>query len=1203
MELLAISATTTTDHSNDAESVPTPSSPSRPVQQEHPQQPIGRRSLLRTASDTEGRSERNSSPASDVAQHSMAGTATAISFSATEDERALTGHLLANSTLPIPPPRRRGFVTAIRDLLGLKTVDTAWREIPIGVQPGQFKASSYPPNEINNCRYSLVTFLPKALLSQFKMFFNVYFLVVAMSQLVPMFQVGFLFIYFAPLAFVVSLSLLKEAVDDLKRWRRDAAVNAEQFEVLGPNGEAKVVAARDIKVGTLLRIHAKQRIPADCVLLHTSEKSGASFVRTDQLDGETDWKLRYPVKGTQHVSPTELATFRMNIHCEPLHDDIYKFQGQVRIGGRDPEGINLENTLWCTCVLASGTVVATVIHTGNDTRSAMNAAKATSKSGLLDAELNRISACCFALLVLLSILLVAQQGFQGLWIVNFVRFQILLSAIIPISMRVNLEVARVWYSLVIYRDPKIAGTVVRNTNIPEDLGRLSYLFSDKTGTLTRNVMEFRTLQLGAHLTLGDKDRDDFQQPLEVYFAAGRDREKASHGRAKKISAFTLPQIKEIGNAVLALSLCHNVTPVKTETGEVEFQASSPDEVAMVKFTDSIGVTLHDRTLRTITLRVPGPNGQSQQLQYTIVKIFPFSSDRKCMGIILQDDQTKQHVFWMKGADVKMLSVIRRCDWLEEGTQEMSKKGLRTLVFAQRPLTNDEVQKFFSDYSAANAILGDGRATAVEESMRLLETGMNLVCVTGVEDHLQENVTESLETLGMCGVRVWMLTGDKVETAACIGRSTQLIPRNATIEYLLARSASEAKVRLTELADRYHIVVAAKGDSSSDGGRGSMHDDSASNFNSNNGRGSRSGSRLGGGGSVVPRASGNNAINDFGMMAKWTLVMDGTCLALCLTPEIEQLFVNVARTASSVIVARCSPTQKADVVKTVLKYSPSNIRAAAIGDGGNDVSMILAAHVGIGVEGVEGKQASMAADFSITKFSNCLRLITWHGRNSYKRSCQLSQFIMHRGIVYSVVQTVFSMLFGGSTMSVFNGYLLMGYATFFTVAPVFALVLNEDYSEDAISEFPQLYSELIKSRSLNIRSFLQWVWVSFFQGGVMMYLSIMLFSDELFQIVSIAFTSLLVTELVVVASVMHFRLLWRQRRLHFFLFLASELFSIFMFFLAVLFLPDTFDKRFFFSWAFVSKVLLICLASIGPIFLLWLVARVCLFRRQVSRVVY
>lgn len=1046
--------------------------------------------------------------------------------------------LVLEADLPLPQPHHRTFKRFFRDLLNLKTEDTEWRTVAIGAKK-KFDASQFPANEVNNRRYSIVTFLPKALYEQFKWFFNIYFLAVAVSQFVPMLQVGFIFIYFAPLAFVVCLSLLKEAVDDIGRWRRDRAANAEKYDILEENGNVKSVSARDIKVGTLLIIHQKQRIPADCILLHTTEKSEASFVRTDQLDGETDWKLRFPVKTTKGMTPAQLAQVRLNIKCEPPHKDIYKFIGVAEAAGRPNEGLNLENTLWCNCVVASGTVTAVVIHTGCDCRSAMNAAKPSLKRGLVDYELNKISYLCFTLLMILSFLLVVQQKFQGQWLVNFVRFQILLSSIIPISMRVNIDIARVWYALVIFSDSKCPGTIVRNTNIPEELGRLSYLFSDKTGTLTKNVMEFRSLQLGPQFTLQHKDVDDFNQALEAFFGDG----KAAPG----IIGYGQQQIREIGTAVLALALCHNVTPVKENGVVIEFQASSPDEVAMVKFASSVRVVLQERTLRNMVLKAP--NGED--VHFEIIKTFPFTSERKCMGIILRDVKTQQYLYQMKGADVKMVNVVKKCDWLDESCQEMAQKGLRTLVFAQRSLTGEIVDNFLRMHDEANAVFGEqARAEAVDRAMKYLETGMNLVCITGVEDQLQDDVTNSLETLGMCGMRVWMLTGDKVETATCIGRSTQLIPRCACIEMLICRQTSDLQERLAFLRQQYDPQFQV----------GSM------DYSSD----------------------------------KWALILDGTTLEMCLTGAFEQDFVEVARFAHSVIVARCSPTQKAAVVCAVMKYCGFNIRTAAIGDGGNDVSMILAAHVGIGVEGVEGKQASMAADFSITKFAHCVRLLMWHGRNSYRRSCQLSQFIMHRGIVYSIVQVVFSLLFAGCTMSVFNGYLLMGYATFFTMAPVFALVLDEDYREENISEFPQLYKELLKSRAMNTRSFLQWVWVSFFQGGVMMYLTIVLLSDELFQIVSIAFTALLVTELVIVAAVVHFRILWTQRRRHLYLFLAAECFSCLMYVLAVVFLPSTFDKRYLKSWTFVKNVLVICVASIGPIFLLYCITRLFIFR-QGSRV--
>jgi phospholipid-translocating ATPase len=305
----------------------------------------------------------------------------------------------------------------------------------------------------------------------------------------------------------------------------------------------------------------------------------------------------------------------------------------------------------------------------------------------------------------------------------------------------------------------------------------------------------------------------------------------------------------------------------------------------------------------------------------------------------------------------------------------------------------------------------------------------------------------------------------------------------------------------------------------------------------------------------------------------------------MMPSLRQLFLEVSSRADAVVVARCSPTQKAQVVTAVKDFCGPTVRSAAIGDGGNDVSMILAASIGIGIEGVEGKQASMAADYSITKFAHCERLIMWHGRNSYLRSASLAQFVIHRGIVYAITQAVFSMIFLGSTMSVFNGYLLMLFPTAFTVAPVFALVLNEDQLESTVFEFPELYRVLLKGRALNIRSCLQWTWLSVFQGCIQMYLTVKIFHDELFQLVSIAFSSLLFTELFFVATCVDFLVLWQQRRLHFALFFVAEFISVAIYVAAVMILPDTFDRKFFLTGTFWEGFSLVVGAAVVPVALL------------------
>ena len=143
-------------------------------------------------------------------------------------------------------------------------------------------------------------------------------------------------------------------------------------------------------------------------------------------------------------------------------------------------------------------------------------------------------------------------------------------------------------------------------------------------------------------------------------------------------------------------------------------------------------------------------------------------------------------------------------------------------------------------------------------------------------------------------------------------------------------------------------------------------------------------------------------------------------------------------------------------------------------------MILEADVGIGIVGKEGKQASLASDFSINEFKYLRRLILWHGRLSYKRSSVLSQFVIHRGLIITVIQAIFSIIFYFVAIPVYNGYLMLGYSTIYTNFPVFSLVFDEDVKVDSVMKFPPLYKTLLKGRSLSTKTFLIWVWKSIYQ---------------------------------------------------------------------------------------------------------------------------
>ena len=343
---------------------------------------------------------------------------------------------------------------------------------------------------------------------------------ICICQVFPPLRIGFLITYIGPLIFVLCITLVKEAIDDIKRYRRDKEINGVIYQKLGRNGEFTDVTSADISVGNIIRLQEKTRIPADMVLLQTSKKNGSIFIKTDQLDGETDWKLRKAIPPTQNMDPIfNLFQLRAYVRAQLPQKDIYNFQGTFISRENERKkalGLDLENTLWANTVLANGSAYGLVIYTGADTKFQLNSRNPRTKSGIVDNEVSFLSFLLFVLLMIMSLLLITLNGYQKNWYLLLMRYVLLLSYIIPISLRVNLDLAKAWYSYNISSDTRIVGTVARNTTIPEELGRIQVLMSDKTGTLTRNEMIFKSLYVGQS-RYDKKDLDEIKDTIANKF--------------------------------------------------------------------------------------------------------------------------------------------------------------------------------------------------------------------------------------------------------------------------------------------------------------------------------------------------------------------------------------------------------------------------------------------------------------------------------------------------------------------------------------------------------------------------------------------------------------------------------------------------------------------------------------------------------------
>ncbi|KAG6890135.1 hypothetical protein C0995_011428 [Termitomyces sp. Mi166 len=1022
----------------------------------------------------------------------------------------------ASGTPQLPTPRLKKQSRA--------SVKDNSRTIPFR-PPDKFQ-SRFPANIVRNQKYNAFTFLPIVFYEQFKFFFNLYFLLVALSQFIPALKIGYIVTYIAPLAFVLTVTMGKEAYDDYKRHLRDREANSQRYLILDcPTDDSSAlgedaylhtrsVPSSALRVGDLIHLEKNQRVPADLVLLHTSDSSGTCFIRTDQLDGETDWKLRVAVPECQKLEEAALARLDAEIYADSPIKDIHTFIGTFtlnhppRVDGSaesvlSVSPLTVENVLWANTVLAAGSAVGMVVYTGAETRAVMNTSHPETKI---------LCAVTFAL----SIVLVALNGFRGLWYIYVFRFLILFSSIIPISLRVNLDMGKTVYASQVMNDSEIPNTIVRTSTLPEELGRIEYLLSDKTGTLTQNEMEMKKLHMGT-MSYGFDSMDEVAHQLEVAFGAG------DHGHMRQASLSTGAQLATRGrrdmssrvrDVVLSLALCHNVTPVNNDDGTVTYQASSPDEVAIVTWTQSIGLTLVFRDRTRIDLRTPS----GTIISFDVLDIFPFTSESKRMGIVVRDRQTGEITFLQKGADVVMAKIVQRNDWLEEETGNMAREGLRTLVMARKRLGPQLYQDFKACHHEASVKL-EGRNEAMAAIVaKYLEHDLELLGLTGVEDKLQDEVKSTLELLRNAGIKIWMLTGDKIETARCIAISTKLVARNQYIhEIAKLKTSDQVRDQLAFLQSKLDCC----------------------------------------------------------------LVIDGESLQLCLN-LFKNEFIEIATKLSAVVACRCSPTQKADVARLIRNHTKK--RVCCIGDGGNDVSMIQAADVGVGIVGKEGKQASLAADFSVTQFSFLTKLLLWHGRNSYRRSAKLAQFVIHRGLIISIMQAVFSAIFYFAPIALYQGWLMVGYATVYTMAPVFSLVLDRDVNEDLALLYPELYKELTKGRALSYKTFFQWLMISLYQGAAIMIMSLVLFENEFLHIVSISFTALILNELIMVALEIT---TW-----HLYM-VISEVVTFLLYVVSIAFLPEYFgrgstDTSFVVSLVFAWKLAVLVTISALPLYFIKLI---------------
>uniref|UniRef100_T1PJK4 Phospholipid-transporting ATPase n=1 Tax=Musca domestica TaxID=7370 RepID=T1PJK4_MUSDO len=984
----------------------------------------------------------------------------------------------------------------------------------------QFK---YADNYIKTSKYSMMTFLPFNLLEQFQRLANFYFLCLLVLQLIPAISSLTPVTTAIPLIGVLTLTAVKDAYDDIQRHVSDSQVNNRKSKALR-NGKLVDERWSGVQVGDVIRLENNQFVAADILLLSTSEPNGLCFIETAELDGETNLKCKQCLTETIELGDNhdQLWNFNAEIICEKPNNLLNKFEGTLLWRNQryalDNEkillrGCVLRNTQWCYGV---------VVFAGKDTKLMQNSGKTQFKSTGVDRLLNFIiigivlfllSICAFFTLACAIWEGVIGQHFQAylpweniipknivqgstvIGLLVFFSYAIVLNTVVPISLYVSVEVIRFVQSFLInwdeqmYYEPTKTHAKARTTTLNEELGQIQYIFSDKTGTLTQNIMTFNKCSINGR-TYGDVidlrtgeviEVTDAMAPVD--FSANPEYEPEFRWYDRTLLDAVRSDEEHAHNFFRLLALCHTVMP-ETVEGRLEYQAQSPDESALVSAARNFGFVFRSRTPNSITIEVMG-----RKEEYELLHILDFNNVRKRMSVILR--QGDRIFLYCKGAD----SVIY--DRLSSSQHEMKARtqdhlnkfageGLRTLVLAERPLTSEFYEGWSKRHLEASVSL-DNREDKLGAVYEEVESDLLLVGVTAIEDKLQDGVPETIANLQMAGIKIWVLTGDKQETAINIGYSCQLLTDDLADVFIVDGSTlEEVERQLRQFKESIRIVNRFRPPPTINLNLNGSHD--------HNDRSTAAALKMSQISPPPPPAisvvtfsaetnelydtlekggsAARNALRDDEIVEENTgfaIVINGHSLVHCLSPELESRFLDIASQCKAVICCRVTPLQKALVVELIKRAK--NAVTLAIGDGANDVSMIKAAHIGVGISGQEGLQAVLASDYSIAQFRYLQRLLLVHGRWSYYRMCKFLRYFFYKNFAFTLCHCWYSFFCGFSAQTVFDPMFISVYNLFYTSLPVLALgVFEQDVSDKHSLEYPKLYTPGLRSQLFNTKEF-------------------------------------------------------------------------------------------------------------------------------------
>ncbi|KAM4889337.1 phospholipid-transporting ATPase IK [Thomomys bottae] len=941
----------------------------------------------------------------------------------------------------------------------------------------------YKTNAIHTAKYSFFSFLPLNLYEQFHRVSNLYFLLIIILQGIPEISTLPWFTLFAPLVCLLLIRATRDLVDDIGRHRSDHAINNRPCQIL--SGKSFTWRKwKHIRVGDVVCLRKDDIVPADLLLLASTEPSSLCYVETADIDGETNLKFRQALTVTHQelTSPTKMASFQGTVRCEDPNSRMHHFVGSLEWNSRKYP-LDLENLLLRGCKIRhTDTCYGLVIYAGVDTKIMQNCGKIHLKKTKLDLLMNKLVVLIFLSLVIISLALTL--GFSGMLqdfrqkhhylsaqhsrpqmlesFLTFWSFLILLSTMVPMSLFILTEFIYLGHSLFInwdaglYYEPQARPATARSSSLNDQLGQVQYIFSDKTGTLTQNVLTFKKCCINGRIYGPDnEDGTPCQEKPYVW-------NEFADGKLLYYNKQLLHTVRHRQDAVVQefwrlLAICHTVM-AQEEDNQLLYQAASPDEEVLVTAARNMGYVFRSRTQDAVTVLELG-----EERVYQVLAMMDFNSYRKRMSVLVRNPEGSIYLY-TKGADTVVLERLHKRDEMEKTTEEVlatfAEQTLRTLCLAYKEVSEEDFEVWESQHHRARLLL-QNRAQALYQ----------LLGATAIEDKLQDGVPEAIKCLKKANIKVWMLTGDKLETAVNTAFACQLLTENMLIledqevnrileTYWESNNNLQVPRRDWKAQPQVNIAMVLDGD---------FLDQLLLSFQNvvmdNTWQG--------------PCQTRRDFLRAPGFSRMWQNSRSPLALAqpkassTAESPKVgrEWAFVDLASRCQVVICCRVTPKQKAQLVALVKKYQ--RVVTLAIGDGANDINMIKTADIGVGLAGLEGMQAVQNSDYVLAQFCFLKQLLLVHGRLSYMRISKFLRFFFYKTTACMMGHIWFSFYNGFTAQPLYEGWFLALFNLLYTILLVLYIGLFEkDVRAEQSLETPQLYVAGQREELFNYRIFFQ-----------------------------------------------------------------------------------------------------------------------------------